>query len=235
MKSFKFRSCYAFGLLAVLSVSGCASPGEKAIEPASSLASITDAAGSNMEACPTADSSSQQKRVFSSKPGECLTPGRTYQAVISTNLGSLTADLYSEETPETVNNFVFLAKWGYFDETVCHRAIPGFVVQCGDPTGQGNGGPGYAIADELPQPGSYKVGSLAMANAGPGTGGSQFFIVSGKDGESLPPNYALFGQVTQDIEDVLKKLDALGNPEQASNGVPPLSEIRILSVKILEK
>jgi cyclophilin family peptidyl-prolyl cis-trans isomerase len=135
----------------------------------------------------------------------------------------------------TVNNFVFLAKYGYFNETICHRAIPGFVVQCGDPTGVGNGGPGYAIPDELPQAGSYKIGSLAMANAGSGTGGSQFFIVSGEAGMNLPPNYALFGQVTQGVEDVLTKLDAQGNPEQSSNGVPPLSEIRILSVKILEK
>lgn len=235
MRTSQFKRRYALGLLVVLSTAGCTANGEGAIEPTVPVSTETSSLAYGESECPDSSSFEQKKRDFSTKPRECLTPGVSYQAVIETNYGSLTADLYSDSAPVTVNNFVFLAKYGYFNETICHRAIPGFVVQCGDPTGVGNGGPGYAIPDELPQAGSYKVGSLAMANAGSDTGGSQFFIVSGEAGTSLPPNYALFGQVTQGVEDVLTKLDALGNPEQSSNGVPPLSEIRILSVKILEK
>ena len=235
METPQFKRRYALGLLALLLTAGCTASGEKAIEPTVPVSTEASSLVSGESDCPGSNSFEQQKRSFSSKPKACLAPGVSYQAVIETNYGSLTADLYSDSAPVTVNNFVFLAKYGYFNETICHRAIPGFVVQCGDPTGRGDGGPGYAIPDELPQAGSYKIGSLAMANAGSGTGGSQFFIVSGAAGTSLPPNYALFGQVTQGVEDVLTKLDAQGNPEQSSNGVPPLSEIRILSVKILEK
>ena len=94
---------------------------------------------------------------------------------------------------ETVNNFVYLARNGYYDETPCHRIIPEFVVQCGDPTGTGTGNPGYSIDDELPEAGEYVLGSLAMANSGPDTNGSQFFIIIGEQGEQLPPDYSLFG------------------------------------------
>ncbi|NCZ91108.1 MAG: peptidylprolyl isomerase, partial [Actinobacteria bacterium] len=91
------------------------------------------------------------------------------------------------------------ARYKYFDNTNCHRAIVNFVVQCGDPTATGSGGPGYQFADELPAAGSYKVGSIAMANSGPNTNGSQFFVITGSDGASLPPNYTLFGQVTEGL------------------------------------
>ena len=99
--------------------------------------------------------------------------------------------------PKTVNNFVFLARWHYYDGIVFHRIIPGFMCQGGDPEGSGRGGPGYRFDDELPAPGRYEIGSLAMANAGPNTNGSQFFIVSGPDGCSLPPSYSLFGKVVR--------------------------------------
>ena len=112
----------------------------------------------------------------------------------------------------TVNNFVVLARYHYFDNTICHRAIPSFAVQCGDPTGTGTGGPGYSFADELPAAGSYKVGSIAMANSGPDTNGSQFFIITGANGVALPANYTLFGEVTDGLDTTVKALDALGNP-----------------------
>ena len=102
--------------------------------------------------------------------------------------------------PVTVNNFVFLALHHYFDGVIFHRIINGFVCQGGDPTGTGRGGPGYRFDDELPKPGQYQIGSLAMANAGPNTNGSQFFLISGPQRVQLPPLYSLFGQTVKGLE-----------------------------------
>jgi cyclophilin family peptidyl-prolyl cis-trans isomerase len=156
----------------------------------------------------------------------------TYSAIVETNKGSFTIELDATAAPQTVNNFVVLARYKYFDGTSCHRAIPNFVVQCGDPTATGSGGPGYQFADELPQEGQYKVGSIAMANSGPNTNGSQFFVITGSDGASLPANYSLFGQVTDGLDSTVPALDAAGNP--ADNGVPPLEQLLINSVTIAE-
>ena len=112
-----------------------------------------------------------------------------------TNHGTMVAHLNSNDAPQTVNNFVNLARHHYYDGLVFHRIIREFMIQGGCPEGSGRGGPGYRFADELPAPGRYKVGSLAMANAGPNTNGSQFFIVSGAHGVQLPPQYSLFGQL----------------------------------------
>jgi cyclophilin family peptidyl-prolyl cis-trans isomerase len=107
--------------------------------------------------------------------------------------------------PKTTNNFVFLALNHYYDGIIFHRIIKGFVCQGGDPQGSGMGGPGYRFEDELPKPGKYAIGSLAMANAGPNTNGSQFFIISGQSGCTLPPLYSLFGQVVKGL-DVVEKM-----------------------------
>ena len=116
-------------------------------------------------------------------------------------------------------------------DLTCHRAIKGFVVQCGDPTGTGTGGPGYEFADELDKIEAYQIGSVAMANAGPDTNGSQFFIITGADGAALPPNYTLFGQVIGDDMGVVATLDGLSNPQDG----PPLQPIDITKVTIDEK
>ena len=184
--------------------------------------------------CPAADGSAAQQREFTAAPPLCIDPAKTYTALVSTNHGDFTVELDPAAAPITVNNFVVLARYHYFDDTICHRIIPGFVVQCGDPTGTGSGGPGYAIPDELPAAGAYQIGSLAMANSGPDTSGSQFFVITGEDGAALDPNYSLFGQVTDGLDDTVVALDALGNPDQAANGVPPLEEVRIESVTITE-
>lgn len=184
--------------------------------------------------CPAADGSAAQQRDFAAPPPLCIDLAKTYTAVVSTNQGDFTVELDPAAAPITVNNFVVLARYHYFDDTICHRIIPGFVVQCGDPTGTGSGGPGYAIADELPAAGAYQIGSLAMANSGPDTNGSQFFVITGEDGAALDPNYSLFGQVTDGLDGTVVALDALGNPDQAANGVPPLEEVRIQSVTITE-
>ncbi len=120
----------------------------------------------------------------------------TPTAVISTSCGDITVELDPAMAPATVNSFVFLAEAGYFDGTVSHRIVPQFVLQAGDPTGTGRGGPGYVIADEFPPDGFvYERGVLAMANAGPGTTGSQFFIMFGE--APLPPQFSVFGRVVE--------------------------------------
>ena len=184
--------------------------------------------------CPPASGAATVTTKFSSPFKQCIDPAKTYTAVITTTKGELTVTLDAKKAPATVNNFVALARSKFFDNTPCHRIIPNFVVQCGDPTGTGTGGPGYTFRDELPQAGEYKVGSLAMANSGPNTNGSQFFIITGSDGAALPPNYSLFGQVSAGADTSLKALDAAGNPDKASNGVPPKEPVSIVSVKVTE-
>ena len=184
--------------------------------------------------CPAADGSSARTITFAKAPPTCIDAAKTYSAVITTNKGAYTVELDAKAAPITVNNFVVLARYHYFDSTVCHRAIPAFMVQCGDPTGAGTGGPGYTIADEVPAAGAYKVGSLAMANTGsPNTGGSQYFLITGAEGVALPNTYSLFGQVTDGLDTTVKALDALGNT--ANDGKPPLQQIVIQSVTITEK
>ena len=128
---------------------------------------------------------------------------------MTTSHGTMVINLDPLAAPRAVNSFVFLARYHYFDGIVFHRIIPGFVLQGGDPTGTGTGGPGYRFDDELPTAGRYKVGSLAMANAGPNTNGSQFFVISGPDGVRLPPLYSLFGEVVTGTE-VIEAIDAVG-------------------------
>jgi cyclophilin family peptidyl-prolyl cis-trans isomerase len=184
--------------------------------------------------CPAADGSSPRTVAFAQAPPSCIDKTKTYTATVTTNKGAYTIALDAAAAPLTVNNFVVLARYHYFDSTICHRAIPQFAVQCGDPSGTGTGGPGYTFADELPAAGSYKVGSIAMANSGPDTNGSQFFIITGANGAALAPNYTLFGQVTDGLDTTVKALDALGNPDSAADGVPPLEQIVIESVTVTE-
>ncbi|NND73970.1 MAG: peptidylprolyl isomerase [Ilumatobacter sp.] len=158
----------------------------------------------------------------------CIDPDVEYRALITTNMGEFTVDLDQQQAPVTVNNFVFLARNGYFDGTVCHRIIPGFVVQCGDPEGTGLGGPGYQFADELPQAGEYLLGSIAMANSGPDSNGSQFFIITGQQGVELPPAYALFGQVADGFDETVKPIEAVGTPEGAPSEPVEISSVTIL-------
>jgi cyclophilin family peptidyl-prolyl cis-trans isomerase len=178
--------------------------------------------------CPAADGSSPQQREFDGPPPMCIDPAKRYTATMVTSKGTLTIALDPIAAPVTVNSFVFLARYHFFDGIVFHRIIPGFVLQGGDPTGTGRGGPGYRFADELPQPGRYEVGSLAMANAGPNTNGSQFFVISGPAGVRLPPQYALFGKVVAGL-DVVTAIDAIGT----SSGTPKES-VTIESVTISE-
>jgi cyclophilin family peptidyl-prolyl cis-trans isomerase len=179
--------------------------------------------------CPATDGSEPQRQSFDAPPPMCLDPDRSYTAEVVTNQGTITIELDQESAPLTVNNFVTLARYKYFDGTVCHRIITGFVVQCGDPTATGTGNPGYRFPDELPAAGDYQLGSLAMANSGPDTNGSQFFIISGPSGVTLPPLYSLFGTVVDGYETTVVEIDRLGS----SSGVPT-TEVVIESVTITE-
>jgi len=185
-------------------------------------------------ACPPIDGSAEQRREFTDSHQLCIDPTKTYVATFDTTQGSFSVRLLSDRAPGTVNNFVSLARWKYFDGTKCHRVIEDFVVQCGDPTATGTGGPGYSFTDELPQAGEYKIGSLAMANSGPNTNGSQFFVITGNSGASLPPSYSLFGEVVDGLDTAVKAMGALFNPDPAANGVPPAGDIVLKSVTISE-
>jgi cyclophilin family peptidyl-prolyl cis-trans isomerase len=141
---------------------------------------------------------------YASPPPMTVDPSHKYKATIHTSAGDMNAELLMSDAPRTVNNFVFLARDGFYDGVIFHRVIPGFMIQGGDPTGTGRGGPGYKFEDE-PVNRRYERGILAMANAGPNTNGSQFFVMHADYG--LPPNYTIFGRLT-DGHDVLDKIAA---------------------------
>ena len=139
---------------------------------------------------------------YENSPNLILDPTMKYSATIETDQGTMTAELFPADVPITVNNFVFLAREGFYEDGCFHRIISGFMIQGGCPEGKGTGGPGYRFQDEdVTRP--YTKGTLAMANAGPNTNGSQFFIMHKDTG--LPPNYTIFGKLT-DGEDVLDKI-----------------------------
>ena len=178
---------------------------------------------------PPFDGSAPRKQDFRSAPEMGIDPSKRYTATIDTTLGELVVALDAAGAPKTVNNFVFLALNHYYDGVIFHRIINGFMCQGGDPTGTGRGGPGYKFEDELPKPGRYEIGSVAMANAGPNTNGSQFFIVSGASGVGLPPAYSLFGKVVKglDVVDTMQRVPTGG-------GDRPKDDVVINSVAITE-
>ncbi len=180
--------------------------------------------------CPASFSATLNKPSYSSAPPMTIDKSKTYTATVTTDIGPFTIRLDPKEAPLAVNSFVFLAKQHFFDCIVFHRVIPSFVDQTGDPTGTGTGGPGYQFADELPKTASpqYPLGSVAMANSGANTNGSQFFIVAGSQGETLAPSYSLFGQVTSGMS-VVDKINAGG----ASSGTPTTPH-RMVSVTVTE-
>ena len=153
---------------------------------------------------------------YSSPPATTIDTSKTYTATVDTSAGAMTLELFASEAPLTVNNFVFLARDGFYEDCQFHRVIKDFMIQGGCPKGDGTGGPGYRFQDE-PVTRKYVKGTLAMANAGPNTNGSQFFIVHGAEAP-LPPNYTIFGMLTSG-EDVL---DTLANsPVSRGRGGEP--------------
>jgi peptidylprolyl isomerase len=176
---------------------------------------------------PALDGSAPKKQKFDAAPEMGIDPSKRYTATMETSMGTLVIALDPIAAPITVNNFVFLAAQHYYDGIIFHRIINGFVCQGGDPDGNGRGGPGYRFVDELPKPGKYQIGSLAMANAGPNTNGSQFFLISGPSGVQLPPAYALFGQVVKGLDIVEMMQNVPTGP-----GDRPKDDVVIRSVTI---
>ncbi len=165
-------------------------------------------------------------------PDMTIDTSKTYTAVLHTDKGDITIALHSTDTPKTVNNFVYLANKGFYNGTIFHRIIKGFMIQGGDPKGDGTGGPGYRFADE-PFTGSYTRGTVAMANAGPNTNGSQFFIMHAN--YDLPKNYVIFGNVTRgmDVVDAIATapVHAGASGEDSTPDVP----VHVTSVDIIVK
>jgi len=176
---------------------------------------------------PPLDGSAPKQQKFAEAPEMGIDPAKRYTATMETSMGTLVIALDPIAAPRTVNNFVYLAAQHYYDGVIFHRIISGFMCQGGDPDGSGRGGPGYKFGDELPKPGKYQIGSLAMANAGPNTNGSQFFIVSGPSGCSLPPLYSLFGQVVKGLDIVEMMQNVPTGP-----GDRPKTDVVIKSVAI---
>jgi len=179
--------------------------------------------------CPTSFTATLNKPSYPSYPPMTISTSKTYTATVTTDIGQFTIQLDPKAAPKAVNSFVYLANQHFFDCITFHRVIPGFVDQTGDPTGTGSGGPGYQFADELPKTANpqYPNYSLAMANSGPNTNGSQFYVVDGTQGENLAPNYTLFGKVTSGTS-VVDKI----NTDGSSSGVPPTVLHRMISVTI---
>ncbi len=167
-------------------------------------------------------------QTWTQPPAMEIDPNAQYSAAIQTSEGNVTVQLLPQEAPNTVSNFVFLARQGYYNGVIFHRVINGFMIQTGDPTGTGRGGPGYSFADE-PIKRRYTRGIVAMANAGPNTNGSQFFIVHGRDVD-LPPNYTVFGQVTDGLDVVDKIATAPTRP--GGEGSTPVNPARIERVTV---
>ncbi len=174
---------------------------------------------------------SAMAKTYSVPPKLSIDTKKKYSAVMTTSKGPMTIELFASETPNTVNNFVFLAREKFYDGTVFHRIIKDFMIQGGDPKGNGTGDPGYKFSDEKITR-DYKRGIVAMANSGPNTNGSQFFIMHGET--PLRKNYVIFGQVTSGLE----TLDAIANTPTTDNGMgeesKPMEIVTLQSVTISE-
>lgn len=200
--------------------------------PASSTKAPAAAANASPAASPAA------AKQWSKAPDMIIDTNKKYQAEVTTSKGSFTIDLYAKEAPKTVNNFVFLSKEGFYNNLTFHRIIKTFMIQTGDPQGTGRGGPGYQFADELKNGHTYEPGTVAMANSGKNTNGSQFFICSGADCANLnsQPNYSIFGKVTADSMATILKI-AETPVEMGGEASPskPKEKVTINTILIKEK
>jgi peptidyl-prolyl cis-trans isomerase B (cyclophilin B) len=203
----------ASSLLLVLALASC---GGGAKQPAAAAQQTTTDAAGCVPVTPPAG-----KARTESKPTKRLDPAKTYDVAITTNCGSFTIRLAVKTSPATTASFASLVQRSLFNGTVFHRIVPGFVIQGGDPTGSGSGGPGYTTVDIPPASTRYTLGVVAMAKTGaepPGTSGSQFFVVTAQDAQ-LPPDYAVLGTVVKG-QATVDKLSQLGDPSSGGQGTP---------------
>ncbi|MDR3539611.1 MAG: peptidylprolyl isomerase [Desulfosporosinus sp.] len=226
-----------FFTLLVVSLVGCA--------PKAPIASQTPAANqtpvqqkqSTQPTAPNQPATPAKSMTWSSPPAMQIDQKKPYHTIIHTNLGDISIKLFPEDAPLTVNNFIFLARNHFYDGLKFHRVINNFMIQTGDPNGNGTGGPGYHFADELSSKHTYTPGVVAMANAGPNTNGSQFFIGSGQNVASLNqnPNYTIFGQVDSGMDIVQKIASVRVGPNSSGEQSSPLDPVYMKTVEILEK
>jgi cyclophilin family peptidyl-prolyl cis-trans isomerase len=188
------------------------------------LAGGSSAAGAAAGCSTTKPPKPNVQRTFPAPPKLTINRAAQYMATIDTTCGRIVMALDARHAPLTVNNFVFLAGKRFYDGLTFHRAVKGFVIQGGDPAGNGTGGPGYVFRDELPKDG-YPPGSVAMANSGPNTNGSQFFIVTGNAG-GLPNDYSKFGRVTKGLG-VARRIEALGTANQTLSRPVWIRSVRV--------
>ena len=217
-------------LSCALFVAACGEDDDSGGEAAATPAPTEEAAPAG---CESAEEPEPKGEGNLKKPKEQLDPAKTYVATVSTNCGDFEITLDAKRASKTGGSFKALADEGFFDGTTFHRIVSGFVIQGGDPKGDGTGGPGYSVVEAPPQDLVYEKGVVAMAKTGaeaPGTSGSQFFVVTAEDA-GLPPDYALLGKVTsgQDV------VDKIGVAETDPATEKPLEPVVISSVKVSER
>jgi cyclophilin family peptidyl-prolyl cis-trans isomerase len=225
------KKLYALVLVGILLLAvGCSKPTPQ--QPAPEPSGTAQATKPQINQPATA-----QRKVYTAPPAMQIDPQKQYHATIQTNQGDIGIKLFANESPKTVNNFVFLAKEKFYDGIKFHRIIKDFMIQTGDPKGNGTGGPGYKFEDELPTKHNYVPGIVAMANAGPNTNGSQFFIGSGDKVKNLDkmPNYTIFGQVDSGMDVVQKIASVEVTAGPSGEQSTPVQEVLIKTITIEEK
>jgi peptidyl-prolyl cis-trans isomerase B (cyclophilin B) len=209
--------------------------GDDDTQPAEKKQSASPPAAEQKAGCKDVAQPSARADGGQTKPKKPLDQGKTYDVDLTTSCGDFTIRLDQKTSPKAAASFAALARSGFFDDTIFHRIVPGFVIQGGDPTASGTGGPGYSTKDGVPADAAYLPGVVAMAKAGnepAGTAGSQFFVVTGAD-TGLTPDYALLGKVTKGI-DVVQAIGKLGDPASGGAGTP-LQSVVIEGTKVRER
>jgi peptidyl-prolyl cis-trans isomerase B (cyclophilin B) len=222
-------------VLAVCTVLVLAACGDDDEQPAEKKQAASPPAAEQEAGCQDVAQPPPREDGGQKKPQKPLAAGKTYEVELTTSCGDFTIRLDQKTSPNAAASFVALARSGFFDDTIFHRIVPGFVIQGGDPTASGTGGPGYSTRDGVPANAAYDPGVVAMAKAGnepPGTAGSQFFVVTGAD-TGLTPDYALLGKVTKGT-DVVQAIGELGDPASGGAGTP-LQAVVIEGTKVRER
>jgi peptidyl-prolyl cis-trans isomerase B (cyclophilin B) len=222
-------------VLAVCTALVLAACGDDDTQPAEKKQSASAPAADQKAACKDVAQPPPRDDGGQKKPKKPLEAGNTYEVDLTTSCGVFTIRLGQKTSPNAATSFVALARSGFFDDTIFHRIVPGFVIQGGDPTAGGSGGPGYSTRDGVPADAAYGPGVVAMAKAGnepAGTAGSQFFVVTGGDA-GLTPDYALLGKVTKGM-DVVQAIGELGDPASGGTGTP-LQSVVIEGTKVRER
>jgi cyclophilin family peptidyl-prolyl cis-trans isomerase len=230
----------ATGMAMIVTVAGCGVPNQASNNTTGSTTGTTGTntastgSTSNQSAASNTSGTQSPQLQWSSPPAMQIDVNKQYDAVVHTNYGNFTIQLFAKSAPHTVNNFVFLAKHNYYDNNQFFRIIQSFMIQTGDPTNTGTGTPGYSFNDELPPKDPYGPGIVAMANAGPNTNGSQFFICTGAESQSLPPQYTEFGKVVSGMSTVQKiaAIPVVANPNMGGEMSKPTKKAYIESVAI---